>query len=57
MKAEEKASLAKPTLPDIILPNSASAAPAAGGVNNQTAAAAAADSPTYGMDERSPSVG
>lgn len=56
MKAEEKASLAKPTLPDIILPNSASAAPA-GGVNNQTAAAAAADSPTYGMDERSPSVG
>ena len=54
MKAEDNASLAKPTLPDIILPGSG------GGLSSQTAPAATAptaDSPTYGMDERSPSVG
>ena len=52
------ASLAKPTLPDIILPNSSAAsAAAAGGVNSSKIVASAADSPTYGMDERSPSVG
>ena len=51
VKAEDKARAAKPTLPDIILPGAGGGA--GGEVNNR----GAADSPTYGMDERSPSVG
>ena len=52
VKAEaDKARAAMPTLPDIILPG------AGGGGGREVNHRGAADSPTYGMDERSPSVG